>query len=168
MFFSPHGNVCVRSGASQLLVLAQVLLPRQNHGRYAFPSEQELPFFTCISKKILEIFEFFIFDFQVVFPAVYGSIVYWMTNQPNDFMRFVMFLTLCVQTSLVAQSLGLIIGAATSLQVRVNLRPTSHLSVIHVHVYRNIMWHLGFAGGRLPRPCHVHPNPSLQRLLRQL
>lgn len=49
---------------------------------------------------------------------LYVSIVYFMTSQPMDLERFGMFLTACLLVSFVAQSVGLVVGAAMNVQVR--------------------------------------------------
>ncbi|XP_011878498.1 PREDICTED: ATP-binding cassette sub-family G member 4 isoform X2 [Vollenhovia emeryi] len=61
--------------------------------------------------------------FQTVFCILYVSVVYFMTSQPADVTRFSMFLSTCLLISFVAQSVGLVVGAAMNVQNGVFLAP---------------------------------------------
>ncbi|XP_076296275.1 ATP-binding cassette sub-family G member 4 isoform X1 [Lasioglossum baleicum] len=61
--------------------------------------------------------------FQAIFCVLYVTIVYFMTSQPADMMRFSMFLGTCLLISFVAQSVGLVVGAAMNVQNGVFLAP---------------------------------------------
>ncbi|KAJ0175547.1 hypothetical protein K1T71_008706 [Dendrolimus kikuchii] len=68
--------------------------------------------------------------FQIVFSGVYVMIVYFMTGQPMQTDRVLMFTTINILTSLVAQSLGLLIGAAMKIETGVYLGPVTTIPVV--------------------------------------
>lgn len=65
---------------------------------------------------------------QAIFCVLYVSIVYYMTSQPAELFRYWMFLAACLLISFVAQSVGLVVGAAMNVQV--SLESTPGLAVI--------------------------------------
>lgn len=63
------------------------------------------------------------FLFQAVFCVIYVTIVYFLTSQLPELSRFSMFLSACLLISFVAQSVGLVVGAAMNVQNGVFLAP---------------------------------------------
>ncbi|XP_041981555.1 ATP-binding cassette sub-family G member 1 isoform X2 [Aricia agestis] len=61
--------------------------------------------------------------FQAIFCVMYVVIVYLLTSQPLEWFRFSMFLSSCLLISFVAQSVGLVVGAAMNVQNGVFLAP---------------------------------------------
>ncbi|OXU25341.1 hypothetical protein TSAR_015580 [Trichomalopsis sarcophagae] len=61
--------------------------------------------------------------FQAIFCILYVTIVYFLTSQPAELSRFSMFLGTCLLISFVAQSVGLVVGAAMNVQNGVFLAP---------------------------------------------
>ncbi|XP_066594323.1 ATP-binding cassette sub-family G member 4 [Prorops nasuta] len=68
--------------------------------------------------------------FQIVYSIAYVVIVYFMTSQPLETERFLMYLNICVLTSLVSQSIGLLIGAAMSVESGVFIGPVMSVPLI--------------------------------------
>lgn len=93
--------------------------------------------------------------FQVIYPLLYVVLVYFMTGQPLEVHRFFMFTTMCIMTSLVAQSLGLAIGAAMSIQGAVFLGPIATIPLLlfagffvtysSIPVYLRVLYYASYA-----------------------
>ncbi|XP_044731531.1 ATP-binding cassette sub-family G member 4-like isoform X2 [Chrysoperla carnea] len=68
--------------------------------------------------------------FQTVFSTIYVVMVYFMSGQPYDAKRFFMVCNINVLTSLVAQSMGLLCGAALDIESATFIGPVSSIPMI--------------------------------------
>ncbi|XP_018336697.1 ATP-binding cassette sub-family G member 4 isoform X2 [Agrilus planipennis] len=68
--------------------------------------------------------------FQIVLTICYVMGVYYITSQPMEPLRFGMFILVSVLTALVAQSLGLLVGAAFDIESGVFLGPISTIPMV--------------------------------------
>lgn len=71
--------------------------------------------------------QIFPFDHQLLFSGAYIGTVYYLTSQPMEFQRMIMFVSICVLTSLVAQSMGFLIGAGLSVETGVFIGPVASI-----------------------------------------
>lgn len=125
LVFSSTRNGRFRAGTSQLLVLAEIVLLRKNIGRSAIPSEST-PCRSLPKRVLLSNY----FSLQFLFSSVYVIVVYYLTSQPMEFKRLMMFVCICVLISLVSQSLGLLIGAGLSVESGVFLGPVASIPTV--------------------------------------
>nr|XP_053612334.1 ATP-binding cassette sub-family G member 4-like [Plodia interpunctella] len=68
--------------------------------------------------------------FQIVFTISFVTTVYFMTGQPMETHRLVMFLIINILTAVVAQSIGLLIGAALDVETATYIGPITTLPVV--------------------------------------
>ncbi|XP_065644618.1 ATP-binding cassette sub-family G member 4 [Hydra vulgaris] len=69
--------------------------------------------------------------FQVFLPLIYCSIVYFMTGQPKDATRYIQYVSVTILTCLVAQSIGLLLGAvAPNVPTAVFVAPVTGIPVL--------------------------------------
>lgn len=84
------------------------------------------PFFFNFPYLLIALNKFcFYYEKQAIFCIIYVVIVYLLTSQPLEWSRFSMFLSSCLLIAFVAQSVGLVVGAAMNVQV-------SHLHYLHI------------------------------------
>jgi len=69
--------------------------------------------------------------FQIFLPLIYCSIVYFMTDQPKDGHRYMQYCLITILTCLVAQSIGLLLGAvAPNVPTAVFVAPVTGIPVL--------------------------------------
>lgn len=123
MFHSPSRDAGVAERKLQSLVFVEVVLFGNHSIRYSIPGELIFLEFHWSLFYILFLIKIYFFIFQSIFCVVYVSIVYYFTSQPLEWFRYFMFLGACLLISFVAQSVGLVVGAAMNVQNGVFLAP---------------------------------------------